>query len=208
MRKKNFIITTLFAKKLYGESQRDSRFFFLNAKRVVLFLLLMATKDIAGYEGLYKITTEGVVISTNYRMTGKEKELKAGTNRRGYKYVILCKNGKRKSHSVHRLVANAFIDNSLTKPCINHKNSIRTDNRIENLEFCTHKENTIHGYLFGNNNGKCEKPINQLDLQGNFIRSFKSTMDAEKYLGIKNANSNICKCLKRKYKYAYGYKWK
>lgn len=68
--------------------------------------------SIKGYEGLYEVSTFGRVKSLNYRHTKKEKILRYNINSRGYKYVILCKNGKTKNFSIHRLVAIAFIFNS------------------------------------------------------------------------------------------------
>lgn len=68
-------------------------------------------KDIDGYEGLYQISNEGNVKSLNYSHTGKERLLKPASNRGGYLHVQLCKDGKVKHHTVHRLVAQAFIEN-------------------------------------------------------------------------------------------------
>ena len=72
------------------------------------------------------------------------KKLSPKIDKYGYEKVSLTNNGKRKEYSVHRLVAMAFIPNLENKPTINHKNGIKTDNRIENLEWATHKEQTRH----------------------------------------------------------------
>ena len=70
--------------------------------------------------------------------------MKTYKNFEGYKRVKLTQNGKRKSFLIHRLVALAYIPNTYNKPIVNHINSNRTDNRVENLEWVTHKENSQH----------------------------------------------------------------
>lgn len=69
-----------------------------------------------------------------------QKVLRPATDKSGYHYYVLCVNGERKTVKAHRLVGMAFIPNDEKKPTINHKNGIRTDNRVENLEWATHKE--------------------------------------------------------------------
>jgi hypothetical protein len=109
-------------------------------------------KEIEGFEGLYEVSTEGrvrgidrYVKSSNGGLNlWKGKELKQCL-RNGYKAVHLCKDGKHKSYYVHRLVAIAFIDNPDNLPQINHKNENRTDNRIENLEWCSAFYNINYG---------------------------------------------------------------
>lgn len=95
-------------------------------------------KDIEGYEGLYQVSNMGNVKSVGY---GKERVLKFGKNNDGYLRVVLYKEGKGKTHKVHRLVAQAFIPNPENKEQIDHLNTIRTDNRVENLRWVTPKEN-------------------------------------------------------------------
>ena len=98
-------------------------------------------KPIKDYEGLYEISNLGRVKSLNYKRTGKEKILKNTVCNDGYLKVGLTKNGKDKVFRIHRLVAEAFIPNPENKPFIDHINTIRDDNRIENLRWCTQKEN-------------------------------------------------------------------
>lgn len=97
-------------------------------------------KDIKGYEGLYAVTEDGKVWSY------KSKKFLAQTaNQGGYLKVCLYKDGKIKGYFVHRLVGETYISNPLGLPCINHRNEIKTDNRVENLEFCDHKYNNNYG---------------------------------------------------------------
>ena len=98
-------------------------------------------KDIKSYEGLYQVSNLGMV--------RRNKILKQSTTRIGYKQVHLCKNGKSKMLSVHRLVALHFIDNPNNKSDVNHINGIKTDNRVENLEWNTKKENMNHAFKTG-----------------------------------------------------------
>ena len=99
-------------------------------------------KDVNGYEGLYKISNLGRVKSLGNKTTQKKEVILRPHNlRRGYKNVALYKNGIKKEVSIHRLVAEAFIPNPYNKPYIDHINTVTDDNRVENLRWCTPKEN-------------------------------------------------------------------
>lgn len=102
-------------------------------------------KDILGYEGLYQVSNWGRVKSLNYNRTGNERILKPGLGNRGYYFVNLCKNGKQKSVHIHRLVAEAFLCKIPKGLVVNHLNQNKQDNRLENLEIVTQKENLNHG---------------------------------------------------------------
>lgn len=99
-------------------------------------------KPIEGYFGRYEISNFGNVKSVYNN--GKTKILKPRINFKGYARVSLSSNYKRKEFCVHRLVGMAFIENKENKPQINHKNGIKLDNRLNNLEWVTAKENCIH----------------------------------------------------------------
>jgi hypothetical protein len=105
-------------------------------------------KDIEGYEGLYQVSNLGRV---NNVVRNKIKTLSLHT-KTGYFFVHLYKDNTEKNKSVHRLVAETFISNNDKKLCVNHKNSNRLDNTVQNLEYCTHSENTQHAY----DNGRCK----------------------------------------------------
>lgn len=101
-------------------------------------------KDVIAYEGLYKVSSCGnvFIVSKNRNQT----PLKV---KNGYLLVDLCKSGSKKRISIHRLVAIHFLDNNENKPQVNHKNGIKTDNRLENLEWATASENQRHSINTG-----------------------------------------------------------
>lgn len=137
-------------------------------------------KPILNYEGLYEVSNWGRVKSIRF---GKERILKPGTNKYGYSIVILCKNGKVKSFSVHRLVAEAFIPNTHNYPCVNHKDECKTNNNVNNLEWCTYTYNNNYGTKIeriskNRDTSKYFKPILQYTLDGVFVREWKSIAEA------------------------------
>lgn len=89
-------------------------------------------------QGNYLISDKGEVYSNI-----SKRYLKPGLAN-GYHHVVLCNDGVQKKYLVHRLVASLFIPNPENKPCVNHKNGVRNDNRVENLEWVTYSENEIH----------------------------------------------------------------
>ena len=89
----------------------------------------------------YEVSNLGRLKSLNYKRTGEEKILSPGNNGNNYLQIILCKNGTKKYCKIHRLVAEAFIPNTDNLPCIDHINTIRTDNRVQNLRWCDYKQN-------------------------------------------------------------------
>ena len=101
-------------------------------------------KDVVGYEGLYQVSNFGNVKSLGNEFSRKERLLKLSPQSKGYLTIVLQKNATRKMVLVHRLVAEHFIDNTESKAQINHINGIKTDNRVENLEWVSHRENLNH----------------------------------------------------------------
>lgn len=115
-------------------------------------------KDIKDFEGYYQVSNLGNVKSldrkseTNGRIRNiKGRILKQSTNPKGYKLVFLCKAGIISPINVHRLVCLAFIKNTFCKGDVNHKNGIKSDNNVDNLEWLTRSENVKHAFDNGLN---------------------------------------------------------
>ena len=146
-------------------------------------------KDIKGYEGIYGITSCGKVWSYKYKKF--LKPYTGGNN--GYFKVRLFKDNGEKQYYVHRLVAEAYLPNPENLPQVDHIDNDKTHNYLNNLQWITNRDN---------NRKSKNKPILQIDLDGNFIREWPSATDVGS-----EVQSHICKCLKGKRKSAYGYKW-
>ena len=103
-------------------------------------------KDIDGYEGLYQVSNLGRVKSLNYNHTGKERIRSSSKSSSGYCQIVLSKDGKKKIHLIHRLVAMAFVDGYEEGLVVNHIDEDKNNNVYTNLEWCTQKENMKHSY--------------------------------------------------------------
>lgn len=101
-------------------------------------------KDVQGFEGYYQVSNLGNIFSLI-----NNRKMKTTINKRGYCQTMFCGNVQRKNIRVHIIVAKAFIPNPQNKPAVNHINGIRNDNRLENLEWVTNKENTSHAIRIG-----------------------------------------------------------
>ena len=170
-------------------------------------------RDIEGYLGLYQVSNKGRVkslerIDSNNHPI-KEKILKPGVNQIKWRRVRLCKNGKSKMWSVHRLVALAFIPNPNNYPVINHRDEDGSNNNVENLEWCT----VTYNYFYGTsrerarlkciNNPKTSKPVKCLDLETNEITYYPSCHEVERKTNISRAA--IYHNIKTKYPYKNRY---
>ena len=134
------------------------------------------------YEGLYKVSNWGRILSLDYRHTGKPGLMNPGENTDGYLRVNLHKNGETNLCYVHRLIAETFLPNPENKPEVNHIDEDKTNNRVENLEWKNHRDNCNHGTRnerIGktSTNGKLSKKVLQLSLSGELIREWESTQE-------------------------------
>ena len=176
-------------------------------------------KDIEGYKGLYQVSNKGRVKSLEravwnskgYCKTVSERILKPVKTSRGYLQVFLYKEGKRKRPCIHRLVAEAFIPNTENLEQVNHIDEDKTNNCVENLEWCDRLYNmTYNGRAkkvgeTNKNNPKLCKPVFSINKESGLIMWWQSAHEAERTLGISNANINAC--LKGKAKSAGGHIW-
>lgn len=176
---------------------------------------------VVGYEGVYVVSSLGRVRLLEHsfvRRNGsffsvRSKIKKPYKDRHGYLQVRLQKNQKGKNKSVHRLVAEAFIPNPDNKPEVNHKNGVRTDNRIENLEWVSRNENIQHSYdflghkrlhRFGRDNPNCKIVLKIKD--GVIIQEFFGAKAAAESVGA--CVSSIQRACTDKIKTCKGFVWK
>lgn len=160
-------------------------------------------KPVVGYEGLYEVSNWGRVKSIRF---GKERIMKFYINGNGYSQVTLIKNNIKKTYLVHRLVAEAFIDNTDNLPQVNHKDENKLNNNVENLEWCDAKYNMKYGTANTRRSKAKSKPVLQYTLDGIFVREWESTIQAEREGGF--SSGNICMCCKGERKYHKGCIWK
>lgn len=158
-------------------------------------------RDIQGFEK-YQISNCGRVRSF---IQNRNHVISFATTPKGYLYVRLFKDNKRYNKRVHRLVAEAFVENSKNLESINHINEVKTDNHVDNLEWCT----VAYNNNYGNRNRKAglanSKPVVMMDLNGNVVKRFESARDAEKQnYGTFQGISNCCRSTIPTHK---GYKW-
>lgn len=164
---------------------------------------------IENYENLYEVSNLGRVRRLESFVSGKAgskrkvsgKILKPGTRRDGYLSVTLCKNGVVRNFLLHRLVASAFIPNPDKKFQVNHLDENKQNNSVENLEWCSAKENSNYGTRTKRASEKLSKPVLCVELN----RIFPSLSEAAKQLGLYVGNLSFV--LTGRYKTAGGYHW-
>lgn len=170
-------------------------------------------KDIKGYEGLYQVSNKGRVKSLDREVIHKNGLIKLykgrvliNNNLTKYPSIHLYLNGKVKNYLIHRLVAQAFILNTLNKLEVNHINGIKKDNRVENLEWCTRSENTIHAYKTGLQNGNHKKKRVCLIENDKILLIFDSIKEA--CYATNGERHGIGRACAGKVHTSGGYKWK
>lgn len=173
-------------------------------------------KNIEGYCNFYQISNLGRVKSlsrvVNSRIKNhttrkvKEKILKP-ILRTGYYSVNLYINETEKQFCpIHRLVAKAFIYNPKNLPQVNHIDGNKLNNNVNNLEWCTAKENIIHAHKMGLCKSKCTKRVNQYDKNFNYIKTWNSISEACRKYDLATTNiSKVCKGMKKS---TGGYIWR
>ena len=181
-------------------------------------------KNVVGYEGLYLVSNLGRVKNIRYKHGSKvagvegkivvrDKILKPFSTSKGYMHIELSKlNGESKTFKVHRLVMEAF-----TSPCsdmqVNHINGIKSDNRLENLEWVTQSENTRHAIKLGLYIPKtkiCDRPKKEVQLlkDGIVVATYSSIREMCRENNLNNGNVSSCLHGKRGYKSVNGYTFK
>lgn len=155
-------------------------------------------KTITGYEGFYKINQFGDIISLKFVNGTTNRERKTplyikSQIRNGYKIVNLSKNGERRQHSVHRLVAQEFVENPNSYPFVNHKDYNKLNNNAENLEWCTQEYNVNYSkinmigknHIFGNKENygifyRGKRKTYELTIKKKYYGNFKTLKEARK----------------------------
>lgn len=181
-------------------------------------------KDVVGYENIYMVSNFGRIksngrevfkpssLNNTYRIKTSKKISSHCFTTTGYHQVGIM----RKSHYVHRLVAIAFLDNPLNKETVNHIDGNKSNNNLNNLEWATRKENSIHAFTKGLNQktwgGKGgtrhyrAKKVYQYDLDNNFIREYETLTTTKVYGFNMFCVANVCN-EKMRYKTHKNYKW-
>ena len=168
------------------------------------------------YEGLYKISNLGKILSLNYNGTGKAKLMNPYTNKDGYSEVVFWKNGERKKCYVHRLVTETFLENPDNLPEVNHKDEDKTNNFVflnedgsvdkekSNLEWKNHRDNCNHGTRNERSAKARSKKVLQLSLSGELIREWESTAECGRN-GF--SQSSVCLCCQGKQQTHKGFRF-
>ena len=178
-------------------------------------------KDIEGYEGLYQVSNLGRVRSLDrvvtrphpkdqhlcdYKIKGRVLAQLPLTS--GYLFVHLHKDKTSIQATVHRLVAKAFVQGYFDGAHVNHKDEDKHNNRADNLEWVTIRENSMYGTCQDRLHKNQRKPVIQMTLEGDFIKEWPSVWSVNYELGL-DPGSIICVCKgTRKRKTCGGFRWK
>ena len=139
------------------------------------------------------VITNYLISNTGYVKNKKTNRILTNSlSTDGYYCVGISINKKNYRKRVHRLVAEAFIENKYNYPYVNHKNGIKTDNRMDNLEWCTPQQNTRHAWDTGLAVSVKKIKIKQYDLNGDFIEEYNSLSQAAKSLNLLESKISLC----------------
>lgn len=161
-------------------------------------------KEVLGYEGLYEVSNLGNIRSLNYNRKGYVQNLLQHKNNNGYLTVMLTLHGKQKRLLVHRLVAEAFIPNPFDLPCVNHLDESFTNNRANNLEWCTQRYNLEYGTRRAREIATKTKAVEQLK-DGVVVKRWSGAAEAER-AGF--SRQCIYYCCTGKQPQHRGYEWR
>ena len=166
-------------------------------------------KEVVGYEGVYEVSDKGRVRSVDRvdRIGRKRRgqEIKPATQKNGYKFISINHDGKQKHALVHRLVAEAFLENADGLPEVNHKNENKADNSVENLEWCTHKQNHNYGTGHKKSAEKQSVSVVQKNVDGEIVARWRSIREAARTTGA--GRKEIGRCCNGKLRTSNGYIW-
>jgi hypothetical protein len=141
--------------------------------------------DIKDFKGLYAIAEDGKVWSYPKRGNPNGKFINGITTAYGYEQVGLRKNGKTYINKIHRLVARAFLDNTASKPHINHIDGNKINNNVSNLEWCTISENNIHAVKEGLRDATIKIPLKELPkIRETYRKGLYSQREIAKHYGV------------------------
>ena len=165
-------------------------------------------KDVVGFEGLYKVSNKGNVYSVGRRdLRGNRRRgrmLKPKYNGSGYLTVNMYKNGKPKTRTVHRLVAETFLPNPNDLPQVNHRDEDKDNNNVENLEWCDSKYNIN----YGTRTERLSKKVRAVNIKTDEVLEFNSTQDAGRKGYTQGAVAAACRGAYYARGHAYkGYIW-
>lgn len=167
-------------------------------------------RDIKGYEGMYQVSDAGLVRSLDREVNGKflKGRILSCYSKHTYPAVVLCNEKGKKHVRVHRIVAETFLENPYNLPEVNHIDGNKNNNHVDNLEWCTHRENAEHAWRTGlTPPPPAEFPRKVEMYAGDYkLATFCSIEIVGQITRI--SCEDICKCCKGKRKTAGGYKWK
>lgn len=185
------------------------------AKRILIKNNIMEIwKDIKGYEGKYQVSNKGRIKSLSraiphlggFRVIPERIMAQHVSSTTGYYMVSLCKDKKCEWMLTHRIVAMTFIPNPSNLPFVNHKDEIKTNNNVENLEWCTPEYNINYSHVREKQIDAISKEVEQYDFDGKFIKRYKNCYEAGRILNVHP--SSIRRCCTGEIGSTRGFIWK